>query len=74
MPIQDETELEDFMVEIDILSECKHAKIVSLYEAFFFDSALWVSSCESIIVDMQFTICVCAGAELTLTSYMCFTS
>ena len=44
VPIQDETELEDFMVEIDILSECKHPNIVGLHQAFFFDSALWVRS------------------------------
>ena len=42
VPIQDETELEDFMVEIDILTECKHRNIVGLYQAFFHDSALWV--------------------------------
>lgn len=42
VPIQDETELEDFMVEIDILTECKHPKIVGLHQAFFHDSALWV--------------------------------
>ena len=43
VPIGDETELDDFMVEIDILAECKHRRIVNLYEAFYFDSALWVS-------------------------------
>lgn len=31
------------MVEIDILAECKHPKIVKLFEAFFYDQALWVS-------------------------------
>ena len=43
VPIQDESELDDFMVEIDILAECKHSYIVGLYEAFFYDQALWVS-------------------------------
>ena len=43
VPIQDETELDDFMVEIDILAECRSSNIVELYEAFFFDEALWVS-------------------------------
>lgn len=42
VPIQDETELEDFMVEIDILAECRHQNIVQLYEAYYFDSTLWV--------------------------------
>lgn len=45
MPIQDETELEDFMVEIDILAECRHENIVQLYEAYYFDSTLWVCDC-----------------------------
>ncbi len=42
VPIQDDTELEDFMVEIDILAEYKHPNIVGLYEAYFYDQALWV--------------------------------
>ncbi len=42
VPIRDETELDDFMVEIEILAECKHRNIVGMYEAFSFDSALWV--------------------------------
>ena len=42
VPIQDEAELEDFMVEIDILAECRHKNIVQLYEAYYFDSTLWV--------------------------------
>lgn len=42
VPIVEESELEDFVVEIDILAECKHANIVQLYEAFLFDSALWI--------------------------------
>lgn len=43
VPIQDDTELDDFMVEIDILAECKHPNIVGLHEAYFYDQALWVS-------------------------------
>lgn len=46
VPIQEESELDDFMVEIDILAECSHPNIVKLYEAFFFDEALWVGVCE----------------------------
>ena len=41
--IRDETELDDFMVEIDILAECKHKNVINLYEAYYFDSKLWVS-------------------------------
>jgi STE20-like kinase len=40
--LQAEEDLEDFTVEIDILSECKHPNIVDLYEAYFFEGKLWV--------------------------------
>ena len=30
------------MVEIDILAVCRHKNIVGLFEAFFYDAALWV--------------------------------
>ena len=43
VPIRDESELDDYMVEIDILTECRHKNIVGLYEAYFYDQALWVS-------------------------------
>ena len=43
VPIQDDTELDDFMVEIDVLAECKNTNIVGLHEAYYYDSALWVS-------------------------------
>ncbi|XP_003383893.1 PREDICTED: serine/threonine-protein kinase 10-like [Amphimedon queenslandica] len=42
VPVADETEMEDFMVEIDILSECKHDNIVGLHQAFFYDNQLWI--------------------------------
>ena len=32
------------MVEIDILSECKHKNIVGMYEAYYHENKLWVSS------------------------------
>ena len=38
-----EEDLDDYMVEIDILSECKHKNIVEIYEAYYYDSQLWVS-------------------------------
>ena len=31
------------MVEIDILSECKHKHVVGMYEAYYHDNKLWVS-------------------------------
>jgi len=36
-------ELDDYMIEIDILSECKHKNIVQLHEAYYYDSKLWVN-------------------------------
>ncbi|TNN18173.1 Serine/threonine-protein kinase 10 isoform 1 [Schistosoma japonicum] len=37
-----EDELEDFMVEIDILSNFKHENILSLHEVYIYDSKLWM--------------------------------
>lgn len=42
VPISNDEELEDFVVEIDILSECKHPNIVGLFEAFLWDSKLHI--------------------------------
>ena len=47
------------MVEIDILTECKQTNIVGLYEAFFFDSALWVSVCVCSCTIYGVCLCVC---------------
>ena len=38
-----EDELDDYMIEIDILSECKHPNIVDIYEAYYYDQKLWVN-------------------------------
>jgi serine/threonine protein kinase len=35
-------ELDDYMIEIDILSECKHKNIVEIYESYYYDSKLWM--------------------------------
>lgn len=40
--LEGEDDLSDFMIEIDILSECKHGNIVELHEAFFTNGKLWV--------------------------------
>jgi STE20-like kinase len=37
-----EDEIDDYIVEIDILNECKHKNIVHLHEAYYHDSKLWV--------------------------------
>ena len=73
VPIIEDADLEDFMVEIDILAECKHANIVQLYEAFLFDSALWVSTvcaCVCVCVCVVF-IYVCSGACVSVCLHMC---
>ena len=48
--IKDESELEDFMVEIDILSECKHEYVVDLFQSYLFENKLWVRSIIGLIV------------------------
>lgn len=40
--IKEESELDDFMVEIDILSDCKHKYVVDLYENYYHESQLWM--------------------------------
>lgn len=45
--LENEDELEDFMVEIDILSEMSHQNVIRLYEAFFYQDKLWVSTFSS---------------------------
>ncbi|XP_054167403.1 serine/threonine-protein kinase 10-like [Oppia nitens] len=58
--LKGEDELDDFTVEIDILSECKHQNVVQLLEAFFFEEKLWmlIEFCEggaidSIMIDLE---------------------
>lgn len=41
--IREEDELDDFMVEVDILSECVHQNVVGINETYFYDNHLWVS-------------------------------
>ncbi|XP_066277844.1 serine/threonine-protein kinase 10-like isoform X1 [Branchiostoma lanceolatum] len=40
--IKNEEELEDYTVEIDILSECSHRHVVALDDAYFHDGKLWM--------------------------------
>ena len=44
--IKDQDEIEDFLVEIQILSDCTHHYIVGLYETYLFANKLWVSWAE----------------------------
>eukprot|EP00095_Tigriopus_kingsejongensis_P008515 maker-scaffold181_size278858-snap-gene-1.33 protein:Tk08515 transcript:maker-scaffold181_size278858-snap-gene-1.33-mRNA-1 annotation:"ste20-like serine threonine-protein kinase" len=57
--LESEEELEDFMVEIDILSEISHVNVIKLYEAYYFGDALWIliefcdgGALDSIIIDL----------------------
>ncbi|KAK3704747.1 hypothetical protein QZH41_009751, partial [Actinostola sp. cb2023] len=40
--VNDESDLEDFMVEIDILSEVKHKNVVGLHETYYHNGKLWM--------------------------------
>jgi len=40
--VRSEEQLDDYMTEIDILAACRHANILSLLDAIFFESWLWV--------------------------------
>lgn len=37
-----EDELDDYIVEIDILSACKHKNIVKIYEAYYYEQKVWM--------------------------------
>ncbi|XP_071537474.1 serine/threonine-protein kinase 10 isoform X5 [Panulirus ornatus] len=40
--LEEEEDIDTFMIEIDILSECKHENIVELLEAYHYDGKLWM--------------------------------
>lgn len=54
--LEGEDDLADFMIEIDILAECKHSNIVQLYEAFFVNSKLWVNFSQSVVFIIHFHV------------------
>lgn len=41
--VRSEEQLDDYITEIDILAACRHANILSLLDAVFFEGWLWVS-------------------------------
>lgn len=58
--LEGEDDLSDFMIEIDILSECKHSNIVELHEAYFIEGKLWMlieycdgGAVDSIMVELE---------------------
>ncbi|KAJ7999832.1 hypothetical protein DPEC_G00198500 [Dallia pectoralis] len=42
MEVRTEEQLEDYITEIDILSACRHANILALLDATFFEGWLWI--------------------------------
>ncbi|CAB3362768.1 Hypothetical predicted protein [Cloeon dipterum] len=58
--LEGEDELSDFMIEIDILSDCKHQNVVDLHESYFFDGKLWMlieycdgGALDSIMIELE---------------------
>ncbi|RXG73179.1 Serine/threonine-protein kinase 10 [Armadillidium vulgare] len=58
--LEAEDDLDTFMIEIDILCECKHPNIVELLEAYHYDGKLWMyleycdgGAVDSIMVDLD---------------------
>ena len=50
--LENENDLEDFMVEINILSEIENNNVISLIEAYYYEDKLWVSINFSILLDV----------------------
>ncbi|EDQ83998.1 uncharacterized protein MONBRDRAFT_13243, partial [Monosiga brevicollis MX1] len=42
IPIESEEDLEDYIVEVDILAECKHETVVGLRGAYLWQNNLWI--------------------------------
>ncbi|GAB6023238.1 hypothetical protein CHUAL_008056 [Chamberlinius hualienensis] len=58
--LKGEDDLEDFVVEIEILTECKHRNVVELYDSYFYNDKLWMlieycggGAIDSIMVDLE---------------------
>jgi len=58
--LETEDELSDFTVEIDILHDLSHDNIITLYDAYYHDSKLWMfieycdgGALDSIIIDLE---------------------
>ncbi|XP_077298165.1 sterile20-like kinase [Arctopsyche grandis] len=70
--LEGEDDLADFMIEIDILSECKHPNVVELHEAFFIDQKLWMlieycdgGALDSVMAELE------KGLSETQIAYVC---
>ncbi|VDO78365.1 unnamed protein product [Soboliphyme baturini] len=58
--LKQDDELSDFLVEIEILTECHHKNVVGLHEAYFFERNLWMmleycgaGAVDSIMVELE---------------------
>ncbi|XP_018015536.1 serine/threonine-protein kinase 10 isoform X1 [Hyalella azteca] len=58
--LEEDEDLDNFMVEIDILAECQHANVVRLLEAYHWEGCLWMylefcdgGAVDSIMVDLD---------------------
>ncbi|XP_054013062.1 serine/threonine-protein kinase 10 isoform X2 [Hylaeus anthracinus] len=70
--LEGEDDLSDFMIEIDILSECKHPNVVELHEAYFIEGKLWmlIEYCDGGAVDSIMVELEKALTELQI-AYIC---
>ena len=69
--INEEDELDDFSVEINILSICEHPHVIQLMEAYYYNSKLWVRKMtDTSYVNVCYISCVqmlvefCAGGAI----------
>jgi len=61
-----EDDLDDYSIEISILSECHHKNVVALLESFIYDSKLWVRMSLFCVVLVFIhclisTVCLCVN-------------
>ncbi|KRY57483.1 Serine/threonine-protein kinase 10, partial [Trichinella britovi] len=55
-----EEEIEDYLIEIEILTQCRHKNVVGLYEVYFYEQCLWLmlefcsgGAVDSIMVELE---------------------
>uniref|UniRef100_A0A5S6QJG6 Protein kinase domain-containing protein n=1 Tax=Trichuris muris TaxID=70415 RepID=A0A5S6QJG6_TRIMR len=58
--LQNEDDIDEYLVEIEILTQCRHKNIVRLYEVFLWDHSLWLmlefcggGAVDSIMVELE---------------------
>ncbi|KRY79957.1 STE20-like serine/threonine-protein kinase, partial [Trichinella pseudospiralis] len=55
-----EEEIEDYLIEIEILTQCRHKNVVGLFEVYFYEQCLWLmlefcsgGAVDSIMVELE---------------------